>query len=510
MASTCSPLPPAWTIGVLLLLGSACTAAATQNPLSVRIEGGQVVGTESGGVRVFRALPFAAPPVGPLRWQPPAPVPAWTGIRTAGSDGPACPQRVREDGRPNEGGYAGPTSEDCLTLNVWTPMRAARAPVMVWLYGGANTFGADNLASYDGAAFARDGVVLVTVNYRLGALGFFAHPALTAEAPVDAPLVSYGLMDQIAALRWVQRNIAAFGGDPGNVTVFGESAGGIDVLDLLAIPSARGSFSKAIVESGWGWDEPVTLAEREAQGTDLAAALGLSGAEATAAALRAVPVEKIIAAQTGLWGPAVDGRLIRETSAQAFARGDAAPVPLMIGSNSFEASLLVAFPIALPTVPESLRAAYAGEAADERSLRLAMFNDGFGAAPARWIAAQSSARAPAYLYYFSYLPIARRSLQRGANHASEIPYVFDSLEKIPGRAPLLTDSDHAMATLMHGCWTNFAKTGAPTCTAGGRPWRAYTPADDELMEFGIESGPRQHFRKAALDAQEALFREHLK
>jgi len=512
MSSTRLLLPLAWTIGALLLAarGGAGAAAAADSALTVKIEGGPVVGTEHDGARVFRAVPFAAPPVGPRRWQPPAPPVPWTGTRNATQDGPACPQPVREDGRPNEGGYTGPTSEDCLTLNIWAPMRAVHAPVMVWLYGGANIYGADDLASYDGTAFARDGVLLVTVNYRLGALGFFAHPALTAEARADAPLVSYGLMDQIAALRWVQHNIAAFGGDPGNVTVFGESAGGEDVLALLAIPSARGNFAKAIVESGYGWSDPVTLAEREDQGTALATSLGLEGAAASAAALRGVPVEKIVAAEAGRWGPAVDGRLMRETAAEAFVHGDAASVPLMIGSNSFEASLLVAFPDALPKVPAPLRAAYADEAADERSLRFAVFTDGFGGAPARWIAGQASARAPAYLYYFSYLPIARRTLQRGANHASEIPYVFDTLEKIPGRAPLLTDSDRAMATLVHGCWMNFAKTGTPGCTVGDQPWPAYTPADDELMEFGIDSGPRQHFRRRQLDAQEALFRDQLK
>jgi para-nitrobenzyl esterase len=202
---------------------------------------------------------------------------------------------------------------------------------------------------------------------------------------------------------------------------------------------------------------------------------------------------------------------MRETSAQAFARGDAAPVPLVVGSNSFEASLLVAFPdVPLPAVPAALRVAYAGEAGDdERSLQFAVFTDGFGAAPSRWFAARASARAPAYLYYFSYLPIARRALQRGANHASEIPYVFDSLEHIPGRAPLLTDSDRAMAALMHSCWIGFAKTGAPGCSAGGETWPAYTPAKDELMEFGIDSGLRQHFRQRQLDALEALRRDQL-
>ncbi len=232
---------------------------------TVRTEGGLVAGTSDGAVVAFKDIPFAAAPVGPLRWRPPQRAARWQGVREAAQYGPACPQVVNADGRYNGGGYAGPTSEDCLSLNVWTPARAHHAPVMVWIFGGGNTAGANSIAPNDGSSFARDGVVLVSVNYRLGALGWFAHPALTKEAPRDRPLANYGLMDQIAALKWVQRNIAAFGGDPHNVTIFGESAGGSDVLALMATRAARGLFDKATVQSGPGWAAPVTLARRRSR-----------------------------------------------------------------------------------------------------------------------------------------------------------------------------------------------------------------------------------------------------
>ncbi|MFI4975602.1 MAG: carboxylesterase/lipase family protein [Caulobacterales bacterium] len=479
--------------------------AAPDAPRAVT-QSGAVSGMAAGPAVVFKAIPYAAPPVGPLRWKPPQPAPRWSGVREATADGPACSQAVRPDGRPNGGGYAGPTSEDCLTLNVTAPKGARRAPVMVWLFGGGNVFGADDLPSYDATNFARDGVVVVAMNYRLGPLGFFAHPALTAEAGKTAPLVSYGLMDQIAALKWVKRNIAAFGGDPHNVTLFGESAGGDDTLALMTVPAARGLFDRAIVESGGGWGKPVSLAEREAQGAALATKLGLPGEKATAEQLRALPADALISAGGGFSGPAVDGRLMHESVTQAFARGDEANLPLIIGSNSFEASLIALFggdPVEVAKrVPPDLRAAYAAEAPDDKSLAYATFTDGVMGAPARWIAARRSASGPAWLYYFSYLPIPRRGIQVGANHAGEIPYAFDSQEKIPGRAKLLTDSDRAVTSMMHACWVAFAKHGRPDCKVGEQPWPAYTPQSDQLAEFGISSGVRQHFRKSELDAQE--------
>ncbi len=483
--------------------------ARTEAP-KARVEGGVVVGVARGPAAVFRSIPYAAPPVGARRWRPPGPVRPWAGERTADTPGPACPQAVPAGGVPNGGGYTGPTSEDCLTLDVTAPLgpgkagtwarRGAKAPVMVWIPGGGNLFGAANVPSYDAVNFARDGVIVVTVNYRLGALGFFAHPALTAEAPATQPLVNYGLLDQIAALKWVKRNIAAFGGDPANVTLFGESAGGGDTLALLSIPANKGLFQKAIVESGGGWDRPATLSKREAQGADLATRLGLQGASATAAQLRALPAEQLIVSAGGV---AQDGRLLTETPTQAFACGHALDVPLIIGSNSNEASLLRTFGVnagAADLSPE-LRQVYAAEAATDADLARVNFNDHVMGAPARWIAARASNGARAWLYYFSYVPERQRQTRPGTNHASEIPFVFDSLDAVPGRTPLITPSERATAALAHSCWVGFAKTGAPVC-AGRQAWPAYEPGTDELLEFGVESGVRQHFRKAQLDAQE--------
>jgi para-nitrobenzyl esterase len=248
----------------------------------------------------------------------------------------------------------GPASEDCLFLNVWAPGAAAgagakateKAPVLVWLHGGGDTTGAGSLGAYDGSAFARDGVILVTLNYRLGPLGFFAHPAITRAAKPDEPLANYGLMDQIAALQWVKRNIASFGGDPANVTLFGESAGGDDTLALMATPSASGLFAKAIVESGGGWGPPETLSKQEAVGEALAAKAG-APAGATLEQLRKIPADAL-ASLPYRAGPTVDGRLLKESVSQAFAVGHNIHVPLIIGSNTYEASLLESLKIPPP------------------------------------------------------------------------------------------------------------------------------------------------------------------
>jgi len=487
-------------IAALAVLALGATAHAAE--IDVHIDSGLVAGQANDGVEVFKGVPFAAPPVGPLRWKPPQPAAAWARARDASAYGPACPQTINADGRPNGGGYVGPTSEDCLSLNVFAPVGARKAPVMVWIFGGGNTAGANSIAPNDGTAFARDGVILVSVNDRLGAHGFFAHPALTRQARAKEPLGSYGTMDQIAALKWVRRNIKAFGGDPDNVTIFGESAGGWDTLTLMTTPAARGLFAKATVQSGGGWSAPVSLAEAEADGVGVAKTLGLPD-DATADQLRGLPVEALVAAR-GRFNPIVDGRLITENATQAFARGDEAPVPLIIGSNSWEASLLPASGYAdyLAAARPETKAAYAGEATDDAKLAQAMFTDAAMGAPARWIAAKASARAPAWLYYFSYVRVIRRGKIPGANHTSENPYVFDSQMGIPNYASEIVDDDRALARLMHSCWVAFAKTGVPTCQ-GAPAWPAYTPGADRLMEFGIATGPRQHFRKPELDAQES-------
>lgn len=500
-----------WIFGVLAaLLAWAGTAAATGTAPRARTESGEVEGLAAGPAAIFRAIPYAAPPVGDLRWRPPAPPSPWSGVRPATSTGPACPQRTTP-GVPNIGGYMGPTSEDCLTLDITAPRSARKAPVMVWIFGGGNVAGASDLPSYDATAFARDGVVWVAMNYRLGALGFFAHPALTAEASRDQPLGSYGLMDQIAALKWVRRNIAAFGGDPDNVTLFGESAGGEDVLQLLATPAARGLFRRAIVQSGGGWRRDPTLSEAETRGADLATRLGLPGATASTAQLRALPVEALVAAREPA-GPILDGRLITRSPAHAFATDAETPVPLIIGSNSNEASLMR--PLGgtpddiVAKAPPDLLAAYAGATADREALARALFNDAAMGAPARWFAARMSARAPAWLYYFSYVPERQRGVRPGTNHASEIPFVFDSLEAVPGRAALISPSERATARFAHSCWIAFARTGRPDC-AGGPGWPAYTPASDVVLQIDDPPAVRVHFRKSQLDAQEKLFATRL-
>lgn len=502
---------------ILALLSAAPVSAEAPK---VKVAGGVVIGTETPNALIYRDIPYAAAPVGPLRWAPPAPALAWRGERDGTANGVSCPQPMRADGRPNYGSANGPISEDCLHLNVFAPKPrdgkpVRNAPVMVWVHGAGNRFGAGWI--YDGQSFARDGVVYVSINYRLGALGAFAHPALTAAARPGAPLANYYLMDQIAALEWVKANAKAFGGDPSNITVFGESAGGGDILALLSTSKAKGLVKQAIVESGGGWGAPLSLAAKEAQGVKAAESLGLTNP--TAEQLRATPVEDLVAKVTEGFGLAVDGRLLKESPSQAFARGHAADVALIIGSNSGEDSLLsdegapsaAADASATPAsraaafaagVSPSVRAAYPEEVAQgDAALGAAAFTDGAMGAPARWIAARQAKGQPAYLYHFSYVGARFRPVVTRAFHTAEIQYV---LEYWGRRTPLsaVAADDRAMATLMHGCWVAFARTGKPACPSGPA-WPAYNPATDRLMEFGADTGVRTHFRKSRLDAQEA-------
>ena len=470
------------------------TTPAPADPPKVHVESGMLAGVVENGARVFRGVPYAAPPVGPLRWKAPQPPAPWSGERKAAVAGPYCTQ-------PVDKGEA--VSEDCLTLQVFAPREANKAPVMVWVHGGANVVGASSKPGYDGSAFARDGVVLVAFNYRLGPLGFFAHPALTHAAKPDEPLASYGVMDQIAALQWVRRNIAAFGGDPDNVTVFGESAGGLNTLVLLSAPSARGLFERAIVESpGRNWDPLPSLAAAEAKGVTVAAEAGLA-ADATADQLRALPAAKLITDMDGEYGPVADGRLLTESPAQAFARGHALDVPLIIGSNSYEASLFPASTMKLSALPADLQKVYTGEAATESALGATLFTDRFFNAPVRWFARRAASGAPAWLYHFSYVRPSQRAKVPGAPHASEIPYVFDSWDRLSSASSLLPAETRAVTSAMHSCWVAFAKTGAPACQ-GAPAWPAYSPERDELMEFGLTIGVRQHFRQPQLDAQDRV------
>jgi para-nitrobenzyl esterase len=387
-------------------------------------------------------------------------------------------------------------SEDCLQLNVFAPKAAKGAPVMVWIHGGSHRTGAGWI--YDGQNFARDGVVVVTINYRLGPLGYFAHPALT-KAARGQPTGNFGLMDQVAALKWVQRNAAAFGGDPKNVTVFGESAGGMSTLALLATPSAKGLYQKAIVQSGGGWFPPSTLADQEKL---FAAAVEKAGiAAGSADELRATPWEEVNAIP-GNYGPFVDGKVMTETASQALAGGRFADAPLIIGSNSGEDSLMGGGSAAgrMGPVSEATKAVYK-DAADDNELARAIFTDRIFGGAARWVAAEAAPGKPAWLYHFSY--VATRFRPAGvktAAHAAEIPYVFEYWGR---RTPMsvVSEEDKAVATLMHACWVSFAKAGAPKC--GSEAWPAYDAKSDRLMEFGAASGVRTAFHKARLDTQAA-------
>ena len=432
---------------------SACASIpAPDSSGLVETTSGALQGSPEGNAIVFRGVPYAQPPVGELRWRAPEPA-RWDGVRVADSFGPACLQPVNEDGSPNYGGYAGPVSEDCLTLNIWAPQGATNAPVMVWLFGGGGVVGAGSLPTYHGDAFAREGVMLVSINYRLGGLGGWAHPALTAEK-AGGPNANYALMDAIAALRWVKENAARFGGDPDNVTLFGESAGATMTANLVTSPLAEGLFEKAIFQSTGSLPTPGTpLAQAEARGEASAKALGLP--DATARQLRALPAERFLSDRTAAFGlrTIIDGAVKPASVMETFEAGQEHDVLLMLGTNSDEGRLV----------------------GTQRVADLA--EDG----------------APVFQYFFDYVPEALRERDpNGAPHAGELPFVFDTL----GTYQLLpegpTEEDQRVAALVHSCWVAFAKAdpAATTLDCGGKfTWPARSEANDHAVAW-LSGEPR--------------------
>ncbi len=476
---------------------SGCQSQVPVGPV-VRVESGALQGESLDGVRVFRGIPYVAPPVGERRWRAPAPVEPWRGVRAARGNPPACPQPARRDRARRIERMA----EDCLYLNVWTPPAAQGAPVMVWIHGGAHRIGAGSLPYYDGASFAANGVVLVTFNYRLGRLGFFAHPALEESG-------NFGLMDQAAALRWVKENIAAFGGDPNNVTVFGESAGGSSVLYLLTSPRTRGLFERAIVQSGGGLQLTRHLDRRRGLRPSLMAeGLAWQGRDTTAATLRALPVEAVLGDEPlrgiGAVAPVIDGEWILDDPAARLARGEFQRVPVLVGSNSYEASVLAAFgtdaasAVAASGVDvDALRALYPGEDWASRAWGDAVFVAG-----ARYIArAVAEAGEDAYLYHFDYVLERRRDKVPGAGHGSEIPFVFNTLHALPFARAVVGDADRAMARRLHSHWLSFARGGDPAGRAEGY-WPPYSADNDTLLYLGERVEPRAGYRRRQLDFHE--------
>jgi para-nitrobenzyl esterase len=458
---------------------------------------GPVVGTSDHGMVSFKGIPYAKPPVGALRWRAPQPADTWTADRDATKFGAACPQT---DAQEMADGKTAAMSEDCLTLNVFAPAHVTSpAPVMVFIHGGGNTGGSSMRRYYGGDAFARDGVVLVTINYRLGSLGFFEHPALTHDAPATEAFGNYGLLDQIAALRWVKTNIHAFGGDPGNVTVFGESAGAGDIVTLIATAPAAGLFQRAIVESVGRWERLPTLADAEANGV-MAASKWHLPADATAAQLRAVPIDLLLHTD-GFVDPVVDGRLLRADPSVVYYAGREPHVAMLIGTNSDEGSLLgpdIAGFLGGFSSDELATARTLYPGLDDAALARAMFGDAYFAAPTRWLARHVSTLAPTYEYRFSYIRHTQRGRMPGASHGAEIPYVFDSWKESPLGDSFMNDEDRAAAARVHGCWIAFAKTGTPSCP-NTPEWPAYTAATDQLMEFDTTPAVRTYFEQARLD-----------
>lgn len=481
---------------------SVCSAPVVQTAQ------GPVEGATTGDVIAFKGLPFAAPPISALRWKPPAAPSSWSGVRKAVDYGHSCLQPASKYGQIAD------QSEDCLYLNVFTPSKIDKPlPVMVWIHGGGYVIGSGASKLYDGSAFARDGVILVTLNYRLGALGFFAHPALTREADAQAPLGDYGLMDQIAGLKWVKANIASFGGDPAQVTVFGESAGAGSILYLMTADSAKGLFQRAIVQSGPAFSLAASLSAKEREGETFLGRAGVT-AGATAEQLRALPAASLVAQGEGVnWGPFPDGRMFKGPIEAAFAAGRTVGVPIMIGSNTDDGSLGV---VGYPGVPkllwamlgargDVLRSLYVGLGETGAAQDRAIFNDVVFGAPARWIAGLEGAHRPVYLYRYGYIPENMRGKIPGAYHAAELAYVFDTLDAAKGFGAQPTDADRREASLVHSCWVSFAKTGRPSC-AGGPQWSSYASDQDTLYYFDELGGARSvsGYRKAPYDYITAL------
>ena len=479
------------------LFALACTTAIATDDVRRETPQGPLLGSEgSNGVQVFKAIPYALPPVGVRRWQPPQPAPDWTAVRDARSFSPQCVQPPY----PRQSLFARPDrlqSEDCLYLNVWTRQRpGAGAPVMVWIHGGGLTRGTGATPSYDGGELTKKGVVVVTLNYRLGPFGYLSHPELSAES-AEGVSGNQGYLDQIAALEWVQEHIEAFGGDPDRVTIFGESAGSRSVHALMVTPSSEGLFQQAIGQSGAGFSltqrlkQPVHgLPPAEDGGRRLEQALGVDGLDG----LRAAPAHAVLAAtaELGLRSTTVvDGHVIPDQPATLFAAGRQHPVPVIVGFNKDEGTSLTA-PAARAREPEAwirdVRGEYGDRTPDvleiypsktpEQSWLRAFRDRYFGREMVRWADGMASVDQPAWMYFFSFHPSVDAL---GAYHAGEIRYVFGNDHLIPDA----DEADRRLADLISNFWVRFAATGDPNAT-GLPEWQRWDPQRMNYLEFANE------------------------
>ncbi|MFL6451141.1 MAG: carboxylesterase/lipase family protein [Bryobacteraceae bacterium] len=490
---------------------------------------GKVKGQTADGVTSFKGIPFAAPPLGDLRWRPPQPATRWKHVRDATQYDHDCMQKPF----PSDAAPLGTTpSEDCLVGNIWVPEHhTGKLPILIWIYGGGSVNGGSSPAVYDGSQFAKQGILFYSFNYRIGRFGFFAHPALTAESK-DGMLGNYGFMDQIAAIKWIRRNAGAFGGDPENVTVFGESAGGWSVNVLMTSPLAAGLFQRAMVESGGGRViiNATGLHEglngrpsAEHIGAAFAETKGIKGDDANAlAALRALPAEAIVSdlnmatmgAQNATFASQmIDRKIVIQELEKTYAEGKNQKLPMLAGANNQDIGFATGktpeelFAVFGPNAEAARKAYDPSGSANIDALRIAVGADAVMLEPARFaLRILASQGLPVWEYRFSYVASSMRSRWAGAPHATEIPFVFDTVKAKYGSS--LSPEDEQIAKQANSYWGNFAKTGDPN--GPGLPvWPKYQASSDTLMNFTL-SGPKAEPdpRKKELDLTEQVAQQH--
>jgi para-nitrobenzyl esterase len=494
------------SIAAILMLASLPLRAALTEP--VMVEGGQIAGVRGrdASIRVFKGVPYAAPPVGDLRWRPPQPVVPWQGVRQADQFGSSCIQNIVTERKPWTYEFMTHTdiSEDCLYLNVWTAAKSAseRLPVYIYIHGGGNTEGSGAVPVYDGEGLAKEGIIVVTVNYRLGILGFFTHPELTAESDVHSS-GNYALLDLIAVLHWVHNNIAAFGGDANRVTIGGQSAGASDTHSLVASPLAKGLFQGAIAESGssvgrLGLMGANTLAAQEEAGVHFAEAKGAT----SIADLRKLSWEQLTAPVQGgsRFGVVIDGYVQPASADEVFAQGKQNDVPTLTGSNlndlggasthptttvaQFQrqaqqrfSDLASAFLKLYPAATDVEAAASSNESALD-SMRVSTY---------LWAVNRAkTAKTKAYTYFWDHVLPGPDSAQYGAFHTGEVPYVMNTLDMCQGRH--FTGADRKIAEVMSSYWANFIRTGDPN-GKGVPHWPSVTEKPETTMELGDKNAP---------------------
>ena len=507
-------------LSLVVMTSPGAVGLCADTPPPVKFGGGTVQGVQEEGAFVFRGIPYAAPPVGNLRWRPPQPAPPWQGVRSAESFGPACPQpKVSE---LEGGGDLGKLAEDCLYLNIWKPVnpREKKLPVMVWIHGGGFLVGAGSGPEYPGGKLAQKGVLVVSLNYRLGPLGFFVHEDLEKESPAGVA-GNYGLLDQIAALQWIRMNIEAFGGDPDRITLFGESAGAAAISLLMLSPLAKGLFHRAVMQSATATTLPYIMplangsyTQARETGRKLAAGLECEKGKDTLAAMRAKTPEEIMAAARSplqdiafseeglLFAPVYDGWLIPGRPEKLLAQGTQPPMPVIIGTNKDEATLFTD-DLTLKTYKNWISKHFKGHEEEiykefpirngddflsiaNRFLTALWFTE-----PARFLARSMTARgAPVYRYQFTHVPNNFWMSGMGAYHGVEIPYVFGNVDKDDPTA-----TDKRLSEAITDYWVRFAAQGNPN--GPGLPaWPVYDRAAEPYLELG-----ESIFVKSDLDRQ---------